>query len=551
MDTHAHGLPDSPAWNALSTHADSLRNCQLRELFAGDAQRFNRFTLQSEHLFLDYSKNRITAETRQLLVSLANESELAYAIEAMFSGEAINFTEQRPVLHTALRNFSGQPVMVNGHDVMIDVLAVRQQMLGFCQRVWSGEWRGYTDHPIRHVVNIGIGGSDLGPMMACDVLRHCTETELSVDFVSNVDACDMQEVLGRVDLETTLFIVASKTFSTQETMANAHLARQHLLDQGCPTSGIAQHFVAVTCNPEAAVAFGISDQNTFTFWDWVGGRYSMWSSIGLAIALYAGMDQFEAMLKGAESMDLHFRNTPFEKNLPVMMALLGVWNTTLQGMSNHVLACYDQRLALFPAHLQQLDMESNGKQVRRDGTIVNYATGPMLFGGVGTNNQHAYFQLLHQGTALAPVDFIACLTDQHDNPDHHAMLLANCFAQSEALMNGRDRDSTAAELRASGLSEEQIDSLAPHRTFPGNRVSNTLLFRQLNAETLGALVALYEHKVFVQGVIWGINSFDQWGVELGKTLSGVILDELNNDASCPSHDASTNGLVDLYRRGHW
>ncbi len=551
MNTPQKQLPDTPAWQALSTHADAINSSHLRELFASDPGRFTRFSIQGEQLFLDYSKNRITEETRQLLLALAQESDLAAAIEAMFCGELLNFTEQRPVLHTALRNFSAQPVLVNGEDVMVDVLAVRQQMLGFCQRVWSGEWRGYTDRPITHIVNIGIGGSDLGPMMACDVLRHCTKPEMSVDFVSNVDACDMQEVLGRVELKSTLFIIASKTFTTQETMANAQLARAAMLTDGCHPSAIAQHFVAVTCNPEAAVAFGIDDQNTFTFWDWVGGRYSMWSSIGLAIALYTGMDNFEAMLKGAEAMDIHFRTTKFENNMPVMMALLGVWNTTLLGMGNHVIACYDQRLKHFPDHLQQLDMESNGKRVRRDGQIAHYATGPMLFGGTGTNSQHAYFQLLHQGTAIASVDFIACLQDQHANPTHHAMLLANCFAQSEAMMNGRDADTTRAELARTGIPEAQLEALLEHRCFPGNRPSNTLLFRTLSPETLGALVALYEHKVFVQGVIWAINSFDQWGVELGKNLTGVILDEFKQPQLAAQHDASTNALIDLYRRGDW
>ncbi len=537
-----------PAWGALTAHHEQARHLRMRELFALDPQRFERFSLRAAGLFLDYSKNRITEETIQLLVELARASAAEARRDAMFAGERINQTENRAVLHVALRNRSNRPIQVDGKDVMPGVNAVLAQMRKFTDTVRAGVWLGHTGKPIRHVVNIGIGGSDLGPYMACEALRPYGNPALAMHFVSNVDGTHIAEALKRVDPETTLFIVASKTFTTQETLSNAHSARAWFLDNGGSEAAIAKHFVAVSTNAEAVRAFGIDTANMFGFWDWVGGRYSLWSAIGLPIALSIGMDHFESLLGGAHSMDEHFRTTPLESNMPVILALLGIWYTNFFAADSHTIAPYDQYLHRFPAYLQQLDMESNGKSVTLAGERIDYVTGPVIWGEPGTNGQHAYYQLLHQGTRLVPADFIVPLHSQNAIGRHHEILVANCFAQTEALMRGKTADEARAELHAQGLSDEALERLVPHKVFQGNRPTNTILVNRLDPATLGALIALYEHKVFVQGAIWDVNSFDQWGVELGKQLARAIEPELAGTQPIGDHDGSTRALIDLYRR---
>ena len=539
-------LTHSSAWQALTDHYFEIRDAHMRDWFAADPDRFRRFSRRFGDLLLDFSKNRITGETLALLLDLARERELPAWIERMFRGERINFTEGRPALHVALRNRSNRPIEVDGADVMPEVNAVLAQMRTFSNRVRRGEWRGYDGAPITDVVNIGIGGSDLGPLMVTEALKPYGGP-LRAHFVSNVGGAHIHETLKALDPARTLFIVASKTFTTQETLTNARTARRWLLAAAGDESAIARHFVAVSTNAEAVAAFGIDTRNMFRFWDWVGGRYSLWSAIGLSIALYIGMDNFEALLEGAHVMDEHFRTAPLEDNLPVLLALIGIWYINFFGAETHALLPYDQYLHRFPAYFQQGDMESNGKRVDRDGKVVDYHTGPVIWGEPGTNGQHAFYQLIHQGTRLIPVDFIAAAEPQHPLDEHHRILLSNFFAQAEALMRGRTEAEARAELATQGLSGDALERLLPHRVFPGNRPTNSILYRRLTPRTLGSLIALYEHKIFVQGVIWNINSFDQWGVELGKQLARAILPELEGEAEVRGHDASTNGLINYWK----
>ena len=538
--------PDT--WRQLHAHRKTWNDLRLRDLFARDKKRFERFSLRLDDLLLDYSKNLVTAETMKLLVRLARENRVELMRDAMFAGDRINLTEDRAVLHTALRNVSDRPVMVDGHDVMPDVRRVLKQMRGFVNRVRSGKWRGFTGQAITDIVNIGIGGSDLGPAMVCQALAPYAKKGLQAHFVSNVDPTHLAEVLKRVKPETTLFVVASKTFTTQETLANAQAARAWFLKTAKQPDAVAKHFVAVSTNAEAVSQFGIDTANMFGFWDWVGGRYSLWSAIGLPIALYLGMDRFEALLAGGHDMDEHFRSAPLDKNMPVVMALLGLWYNNFWDAQSYAVLPYDQYLARFPAYLQQLDMESNGKSVTREGKPVKVSTGPVLFGEPGTNGQHAFYQLIHQGTKLIPCDFLAAAEPHHPVADQHEILLANCFAQTEALMRGKTAEEAHAELAAAGLSKAEIKDLLPHKVFPGNRPTNTLLYRRLTPRALGRLIALYEHKVFVQGVLWNVNSYDQWGVELGKQLARVILPEIKAEKPAKGHDGSTNGLIDYCRQ---
>ncbi|OFZ68614.1 MAG: glucose-6-phosphate isomerase [Betaproteobacteria bacterium RBG_16_58_11] len=539
-------LTRSPAWKALKTHHKLMANVQMRDLFAQDAQRFDKFNLRFNDLLLDYSKNLVTDTTLRLLFDLARQAELPAWRERLFAGDKINFTENRAVLHTALRNRSNRPIKVAGRDVMPAVNKVLAHMRDFSERVRSGQWEGYTGQAITDIVNIGIGGSDLGPVMATEALKPYAAPQLQVHFVSNIDGTHLAETLKPLKPETTLFIVASKTFTTQETLTNARSARDWFLTAG-NEKAIAKHFVAVSTNTKEVKAFGIDPANMFEFWDWVGGRYSLWSAIGLSIAIYLGMDQFEALLGGAHAMDEHFRSTPLEQNLPVVMGLLGVWYGDFFDAQSHAVLPYDQYLHRFPAYLQQLDMESNGKRVRRDKKTVDYHTGPVLWGEPGTNGQHSFYQLIHHGTKIIPADFLAPAQSQHPLGEHHPILLSNFFAQTEALMKGKTEAEVRAELEAAGITGRKQDQLAPHKVFPGNRPTNSILFKQLDPATLGALIALYEHKVFVQGVIWNINSFDQWGVELGKQLAQTIQPELKDGAKVQSHDSSTNGLINYYK----
>lgn len=518
----------------------------LRQLFAADPERFNKFSIAFEDILLDYSKNRITEETRTLLVQLANECGLADAIEAMFSGERINVTENRPVLHTALRNQSDQAVLVDGKDVMTDVKRVLAHMKDFTEQIISGQWKGYTGKEITDVVNIGIGGSDLGPVMVTEALK-AYKTRLNVHFVSNVDGTHIAETLKGVDPETTLFLIASKTFTTQETMANAHTAKDWFLKSGAQLADVAKHFAALSTNTEAVRTFGIDTQNMFEFWDWVGGRYSLWSAIGLSISLSIGFDNFEELLKGAYEADVHFKTASFESNIPVILGLLGIWYNNFFQAESHAILPYDQYLHRFAAYFQQGDMESNGKYIDRNGQAVQYQTGPIIWGEPGTNGQHAFYQLIHQGTKLIPCDFIAPANSLNPIGNHHQLLLSNFFAQTEALMNGKTEAEVVAELKKAGKSAEEIDQLKSYKVFEGNRPTNSILLKKMTPRTLGRLIALYEHKIFVQGVIWNIYSFDQWGVELGKQLANQILPELSDADPVTSHDSSTNGLINAYK----
>ncbi len=541
-------LTTSSAWKALEEHHAAIEPLHMREMFRDDPERFERFSLEVGELLIDYSKNRVTDETLRLLVALAEERDLRGWTERMFTGEKINVTEHRAVLHTALRNRSGDPVLVDGRDVMPEVRRVLDQMRRFSDAVRNGDWRGHTGERITDVVNIGIGGSDLGPVMVTEALKPYASDTLRVHFVSNVDGTDIAETLRRLDPAGTLFIIASKTFTTQETMTNAQTAKRWLLERLGEERAVARHFVALSTNEAAVTAFGIEPENMFEFWDWVGGRYSLWSAIGLSIAVAIGMDRFEELLDGAHQMDRHFRSTPLERNAPAILGLLGVWYGNFFGFASHALLPYDQYLHRFPAYFQQGDMESNGKRVTRDGEPVAWLTGPVIWGEPGTNGQHAFFQLLHQGTRIVPADFIAPIESHNPIGRHHEILLSNFFAQTEALMRGKTEAEAREELAATGMSAERIEELAPHKVFPGNRPTTTILLRKITPHSLGALIALYEHKIFVQGIIWGINSFDQWGVELGKQLSGAILPELDGDDEITSHDASTNGLINRFKK---
>ena len=507
----------------------------MKDLFAADADRFSKFSMCAEDIVFDYSKNIITEKTMQLLLQLAADCQLPAAIDAMFSGEKINETENRAVLHTALRNFSGKPVSSDGKDVMPDVSRVLQQMKSFCSTIHSAEWKGFTGKKIKYIVNIGIGGSDLGPVMVTEALKPYWIDGIQALFVSNVDGTHIAETLKKVTADETLFMIASKTFTTQETMTNAHTARDWFLNEAKDESHIAKHFVALSTNEAEVVKFGIDAENMFVFWDWVGGRYSLWSAIGLSIAVTIGYDNFESLLKGAHNIDKHFATAAFDKNIPVLMALLGIWYGNFYGTTTEAILPYDQYMHRFAAYFQQGNMESNGKYVDRNGDKVSYATGPVIWGEPGTNGQHAFYQLIHQGTQMIPCDFIAPAISHNPIGDHHQKLLSNFFAQTEALMNGTQQDKSSA-------------AVSPFRVFTGNRPTNSFLIKQITPFTLGEMIALYEHKIFVQGVIWNIYSFDQWGVELGKVLANKILPELKNEEQISSHDASTNGLMNNYKK---
>lgn len=516
-------------------------------MFAGDSDRFVKFSLSWKEMLLDYSKNRITSRTMELLLELAHSAGVDEKRQQMFQGAPINFTENRSVLHTALRRPPGYVLEVDGLNIGDEIAGVLFQMKNFCEKVISGKWKGYTGKSITDVVNIGIGGSDLGPYMVTEALKPFAHGGLDVHFVSNIDGTHIRETLKRLDPETTLFIIASKTFTTQETLTNAMSAREWFLARAVEEEYIKKHFAAVSTNQEKVVEFGIDDANMFRFWDWVGGRYSLWSSIGLSIALYLGFNRFEELLAGAHAMDEHFLNEPFNRNIPVILALLGIWYRNFFDAASHAVIPYDQYLHRFPAYLQQLDMESNGKRVDENGHTVTHATGPVIWGEPGTNAQHAFFQLLHQGPDLIPADFIVPLKSQNPSGEHHDMLLANCFAQTEALMKGKTEQEVRAELSDAGYDEADIQKLFQHKVFSGNRPTNTILVHELNPFMLGSLIAMYEHKVFVQGVIWRINSFDQWGVELGKQLARTILPEIQSAEAVTAHDASTNALINMAR----
>lgn len=534
------------AYKYLTDHYIDIVSKSLKEMFDADDQRFNKFSIQFEDILLDYSKNRIDDETIALLIQLAKECSLKEAIDAMYSGEKINVTEGRPVLHIALRNRSNTPIYVDGKDVMPDVNKVLDQMKSFSEAIISGEWKGYTGKAITDVVNIGIGGSDLGPVMVTEALK-AYKNHLNLHFVSNVDGTHIVETLKAVDPETTLFLVASKTFTTQETMGNAHSARDWFLASGATEADVAKHFAALSTNAAAVEKFGIDTKNMFEFWDWVGGRYSLWSAIGLSIALSIGFENFADLLAGAHATDNHFKSAEFDQNIPVIMGLIGIWYNNFFEAETNVILPYDQYLHRFSAYFQQGDMESNGKHVDRNGKDVDYSTGPIIWGEPGTNGQHAFYQLIHQGTKLIPADFIAPAQSHNPLGEHHNMLLSNFFAQTEALMNGKTEEVVIEELKAAGKSDEEITKIAPFKVFEGNRPTNSFLIKKITPYTLGALIAAYEHKIFTQGIIWNIYSFDQWGVELGKQLAGKILPELKDNAEISSHDSSTNGLINQYK----
>ena len=539
---------NTQAWKALETHQSQLANTTIADLFKQEQNRFNDYSLSFENqILVDFSKNKINQETLKLLRQLAKESALDEAINAMFTGEKINRTENRAVLHTALRNRSNTPVYVDGKDVMPEVNAVLAKMSAFCDRVISGEWKGYTGKAITDVVNIGIGGSDLGPYMVTEALRPY-KNHLNMHFVSNVDGTHIAETLKKVNPETTLFLVASKTFTTQETMTNANSARDWLLAAAKDNSAVAKHFAALSTNGKAVAEFGIDTNNMFEFWDWVGGRYSLWSAIGLSIALSIGFDNFEALLSGAHEMDKHFRTAPLEKNIPATLALVGLWNTNFLGAQTEAILPYDQYLHRFAAYFQQGNMESNGKYVDRNGNVIrDYQTGPIIWGEPGTNGQHAFYQLIHQGTMLIPCDFIAPAQSHNPLGDHHSKLLSNFFAQTEALAFGKTKEEVEAEFVKAGKSLDEVKDIVPFKVFTGNKPTNSILVQKMTPFVLGALIAMYEHKIFAQGVIFNIFSFDQWGVELGKQLANRILPELADKEKVTSHDSSTNGLINQFK----
>ncbi len=527
------------SWKLLQTHFETMKHVRIKDLFTEDPERFAKFSFALPGIVCDFSKNIVTDETLRLLLELAAECGLGEAIDAMFNGEKINETEGRPVLHTALRNFSGGPMWAEGKDVMPDVKKVLDQMKTFSEKIHSGEWKGYSGKKIKYIVNIGIGGSDLGPVMVTEALKPYQVEGITTHFVSNIDGTDLAEVLKKITPDETLFLIASKTFTTQETMTNAHSAREWFLKTAMDEKAVAKHFVALSTNEEAVKAFGIDPANMFVFWDWVGGRYSLWSAIGLSIVLTIGFDHFEALLKGAYEVDVHFREKSFEKNVPVLMALISLWYINFFGAQSEAILPYDQYLHRFPAYFQQGNMESNGKHVDRNGNVVTYATGPVIWGEPGTNGQHAFYQLIHQGTLLIPCDFLATVLTHNPMGEHHKILLSNFFAQTEALMNGK----TADQLEAEGVPA----AIIPFKEFDGNKPTNSFLITEITPTTLGELIAMYEHKIFVQGIIWNIFSFDQWGVELGKQLAKSILPELKDDSEITSHDGSTNGLINAYK----
>ena len=535
------------AWKALTEQFNQVKNVTIAEEFKNDPNRFQNFSLKFNDDFLvDFSKNRVNKKTLGLLIDLAKECDLSNAIKSMFEGEKINVTEGRAVLHTALRNMGNNSVFVDGKNVMPDVKAVLLKMKNFCAKIVSGEWKGYTGKTITDVVNIGIGGSDLGPCMITEALKPY-KNHLNSHFVSNVDGTHIAETLKKLNPETTLFLIASKTFTTQETMTNALSAREWFLNNAKDKKHVAKHFVALSTNAKAVSEFGIDTENMFEFWDWVGGRYSSWSAIGLSIALSIGFDNFEKLLKGAYEMDQHFRNTEFDKNIPVILALIGIWYNNFYGFESEAILPYDQYMSRFPAYFQQGNMESNGKYIDRNGEKVTYQTGPIIWGEPGTNGQHAFYQLIHQGTKIIPCDFIAPAISHNKIGDHHQKLLSNFFAQTEALAFGKSKETVIAEFEAKGVAKDKYEFLIPFKTFEGNRPTNSIMLKQITPESLGSLIAMYEHKIFVQGVIMNIFSFDQWGVELGKQLAGKILPELANNDQISSHDSSTNGLINFFK----
>lgn len=535
-------------WGLLNSHFESIKNIPIKQYFEKNKNRFEDFSLRFEDIFVDYSKNKLDASTMKLLFDFADEMNLKEQIGAFFSGLPINFTENRAVLHTALRNFSDEQVLVDGENIMPQIKAVLQQMKQFSDKVHSGEWKGYNGKKITAIVNIGIGGSDLGPVMVTEALKSYQKEGISTHFVSNVDASHIAEVFKKINPETTLFLIASKTFTTQETMTNAFTAREWFLKNGGNEAAITQHFVALSTNQSAVEAFGIDAANMFEFWDWVGGRYSLWSAIGLSIALSIGYENFEELLKGAHAMDKHFAEAEFSENLPVILALIGIWYNNFYGAETEAILPYDQYLHRFAAYFQQGNMESNGKSIDRNGEAVSYQTGPIVWGEPGTNGQHAFYQLIHQGTKLIPCDFIA--PSQSHNPigDHHEKLLANFFAQTEALMMGKSAEKASEELKEKGMDQAAIDKLVPFKVFEGDKPTNSILIKKITPYTLGSLIALYEHKIFVQGSLWNVNSFDQWGVELGKQLANLILPELSHNNPVIGHDSSTNGLINEYKK---
>ena len=539
---------NTAAWKKLQEHYKEIKQVSLQELFENDPKRFDKFSCCTKDLVLDYSKNRITQKTMGLLVDLAKECQLEKSRSLFFSGAAINATEHRAVLHTALRNFSSQPIYVEGKNVMPEVKKVLRQMQSFCESVHNGKHRGYTGKRIKYIVNIGIGGSDLGPLMVTEALKPYWKKGIETYFVSNIDGSHIAETLKKGNAEETLFLIASKTFTTQETMTNAFTARNWFLEKAKKESHIAKHFVALSTNKKEVLRFGIDIKNMFAFWDWVGGRYSLWSAIGLSISLTIGFKAFSDLLKGAHHIDKHFREAPLKENMPVILALLGIWYTNFFGAQTEAILPYDQYLHRFPAYFQQGNMESNGKQTDRSGKPVQYATGPIIWGEPGTNGQHAFYQLIHQGTPLIPCDFIAAAQSQNPIGDHHEKLMSNFFAQTEALLNGKSAPQVKEELRKQGLSPQEIKKLTPFKVFKGNKPTNSILVKKLTPFALGELIALYEHKIFTQGVIWNIYSFDQWGVELGKQLANKILPELLDNKPIKSHDSSTNGLINAYKR---
>ena len=538
-------LTKLPAWSALQNHFEYFKDIHLNDLFLNES-RFSDFSIQLNDILLDFSKNRINSDTFRLLLNLAKETNVRSAIDAMFSGEIINTTEKRSVLHIALRNRSNTPIYVDNNDVMPQINEVLQKMKQFTDRVRSGKWKGYSGKSITDVVNIGIGGSDLGPLMVTEALKPYGGN-LNVHFVSNVDGTHIAETLKCINPETTLFVIASKTFTTQETLTNAYSAKDWFLQSGANEDDVAKHFIAISTNANGVEIFGIDTQNMFEFWDWVGGRYSLWSSIGLSIALYIGFEKFEELLSGAHEMDIHFKTAPFEENIPVILGLLGIWYNNFFGAESHCILPYDQYMHRFAAYFQQGDMESNGKYINKNGEKVNYSTGPIVWGEPGTNGQHAFYQLIHQGTKLIPCDFIAPVNTQNPIGDHHAKLLSNFFAQTEALMKGKTREQAKKELESEGFSDLELEALLPHKIFEGNKPSNSIFVKKLTPRVLGSLIAMYEHKIYTQSVIWNVNAFDQWGVELGKQLAKVILPELSNKNKVESHDSSTNGLIQFYK----
>jgi len=539
-----------PAWQALQQHRAEMADFSMREAFAADPRRFQRFSLDSCGLLLDYSKNLIDERSLELLTQLAEQAGLHQSIAALYNGERVNASEGRAALHTALRSPIGRRLLVDGHDIIPDVHRVLNQITELVSRIHSGLWRGYSEKPITEVVNIGIGGSFLGPQLVSEALRPFTQRGVRCHYLANIDGSEFRELTARLNPETTLFIVSSKSFGTLETLKNTLAARDWYLAMGGPEAQLHRHFIAVTSNRKAAIEFGIGEENIFPLWDWVGGRYSLWSAIGLPIALAIGVSNFKELLAGAYAMDQHFTQAPLAENMPVLMALLGIWYSNFWGAQSHAILPYDHYLRNFTKHLQQLDMESNGKSVRQDGTPLDIATGPIIWGGVGCNGQHAYHQLLHQGRLLVPADFIVPVNSYNPLADHHQWLFANCLSQAQALMQGKTREEAEAELRAKGLSEDEVQRLAPHKVIPGNRPSNILVMNRIAPFNLGALVALYEHKVFVQSAIWGINAFDQWGVELGKEMGKEVYQRLTGASEAPAGDASTQGLIEHFRSQH-